>query len=589
MYKQQPSVSGRSPSRAGMNYDSIGDVPKTIRIGITDVDCITALSGMGFPVPEKSTKQGNDTAFNSASWKGIPVKYCQLNTKDVFYLLSEGYIDMAVCYNDTLNRGDKKNYALKPVAIQSQTPASVCLVGRPGQDPMDINNVVFTEYKDAIGFKNGFNRLRGKLRGKLVVSHGGSGPESAVVNGIANFAIVVVQNAQVPHGLHVYQTIYDIQPTVWVNTNRLGGFYIYRSVVLPPSRHVIYIDGMSGTGKDAVIGQLLQKKELKDYIFVNRSALSEWTRRYQLPSRDQRPGQTIVLDVHPKEAFKRIKAKAGNGSLESLRYFRYRYLELAAYYGLPVLSAHLPVRTVVEFITSMLLGTTSITWPPPSNQNGLQIKRQDESKKVYQLDDTKEIITFKESNKERLRMIRAVLHILALSGIRHQYQCVDVDNERIIAGNLNETSTPVKVVVKTRWDGTDKLRMSGLDQVCDRRGNSIVSQDLTYYRPYVRFDWAKNNAVGVPEGVVSRMMDVRTARRTASHVFSVLKRHFQDMNIELSEIGLSITRDGRTVFSEICQDSIITNDTWCLKWRKFADKVEEYVESTIVCRCTGGH
>ena len=164
----------------------------------------------------------------------------------------------------------------------------------------------------------------------------------------------------------------------------------------------------------------------------------------------------------------------------------------------------------------------------------------------------------------RLRATRVLVGALRARGIAHAY--LDVGERFVIARRVSPP--PIEVIVKRRHVGTPRHRYRGMEHVPIRVGHPAaggrIEVDAPYPTPWVRFDWRnpqRDPATGerladevLPEPLADCFIDVGAARATALAAFEVLSEFLDSRGIELVDLCLFLTEDGRTVFGELGPD-----------------------------------
>ena len=116
---------------------------------------------------------------------------------------------------------------------------------------------------------------------------------------------------------------------------------------------------------------------------------------------------------------------------------------------------------------------------------------------------------------------------------------------------------PIEVVVKAAHIGSPKHLYEGLHLVTTRHGGNILPGSR--HDPYVRFDWrnplpARDECL--PTWLADQFIDVEAATDTALRCFGVLAAFLTGKGIELLDMCLFLTTDGKTIFGEISPDCI---------------------------------
>lgn len=559
-------------------------------------------------------------------------KYVQISPRDAPFLLRDGTVNMVVSYDDTFYHMTEKNYHLKPLLqIENNSCMSrICLVGKPGINLASKNLRVLTEYEDAQYFQSTFRDLN-LVDPIFTETHGTT--ESLLVNDMADLGIMVVETGQTlaENNLQIYQEISTLSLNFWVNCDQQEGRDLIRLFNTPVK--FIYIDGMDGSGKTTLINSLKKDGRLKKFIFRDRGILSDLTLKNRQDQLNTPVAfdENIILECCPEISLQRKTGQKLDPweSKNFLFYFRHKFRELAGMFGIPLIdTSQKSKKEVVNQVTNFLLTENWHDHPlrlpavecyDQKQVDLLPIVTQGESKIIRRISDRFDLIEFipsiyshkskragiiPGSDLERLKMTRAMLQLLALSGIPHNYWYVGT--KYILAEKLVSSPPRVEVVVKSRWEGTDKYRYVGLNECKNRHtGENIVSPvDNEYPRPYVRFDWRNSNShpdgdVALSESLADLLIDTEKAKRLALDTFSVLQRHLTTIGIQLWDICFFITQEGDRIFGEISQDNArykksgnsLDKDVWRTgnsaddvleKWTILSTLVENYVAETIL-------
>jgi hypothetical protein len=163
------------------------------------------------------------------------------------------------------------------------------------------------------------------------------------------------------------------------------------------------------------------------------------------------------------------------------------------------------------------------------------------------------------SDKERMEMTKYVLRLLAYELIPHTYWYVG--SKYILVEKLEKPPPRVEVVVKSRWAGTDKYRLVGLNECKSRlTGGMIVGENDLYPNLYCRIDWRNSNDhvegdVAITEDLADHLINVVEAKKLAIQTFEVYRKHLNNFNVDLHDICFFITEGGDRIFGEISQDN----------------------------------
>lgn len=512
--------------------------------------------------------------------KMFQIIYTLISPRDVGDYLEKKLLDLVIGYDDTLHHIRKKNYSLKPLFANNESgDARLCLVGRPDSKISNHMNIICSEYTDATTQQSSFDVFE-NVKGTWCESHGCA--ESMVVNGLADFCVVVVQTGETldANGLVVHKEVRKLYLNALVNTdNALGRLLI--SSYRPDIRHVV-IDGIDGCGKTTLIEYLRNQRDLKNYIFYDRGDLTKLTLLERKDWPKTLSETHVVLDINPQIAKRRISYRSKVvdkwEDIQALSYFRFKYRELVAHYGLFMIDSDCSVESIYKRLTAFLSGSIRPDCPRMCDLTDEQVATlpliaQGESKIIRGWNALYDIVQYipsiyshkkkragfiEGSERERMQMTNSILHILAYEQIPHTY--LYVGERFILAEKLQSAPPKIEVVVKSCFCGTDKYRYPGLELLKSRiTGDNIVKNDK-YDSPYVRFDWRNDNShtegdVAMADEMADELIDTNCARELAIRTFIVLNKHFNRTGISMWDFCLFITAEGDRIFGEISQDN----------------------------------
>jgi hypothetical protein len=485
--------------------------------------------------------------------------------KDMAFLLLKGTLDVVIGYDDTMYHLPEKNYDLKPIASKKSN-TRVCLVKKIGKEITEPISIV-SEYQNVVEEKSIFKRISYELNVKEIVN---GKAEHYVENDIVDACVTLVEtgNSLQRSGLEIVQEIYSLSVGIWVNVDTPIGHDLY---VCKCKCKYIYIDGLDGSGKTTLVAKLKADQNYRHYIIKDRSPLtrltllpqSEWPRKDTFLGPDD---EIWVLDTPLETCISRVFKRSTVDSWEQpspMSYFHRIYRQLAFHYQL-------------KLITPDILEQIHINLKPIAE---LKEICRGESKIVYKLDENFELIELipsiyshkkqragivNGSDVVRLDMSRNLLNLLAFhgNGIDKCHNWVYIGNfdgfyskDYVLTRRLDKNQDlPVEVVCKTKLQGSDKYRYTGLEK--------YLVDNPNYPEPCVRFDWRNPNSH--PEGdvcVSERLLgqlgyNCQKAQKLALNVFEVLVRVFKkEMGIQLDDMCFFITRDGTCIYSEISQDN----------------------------------
>lgn len=238
------------------------------------------------------------------------------------------------------------------------------------------------------------------------------------------------------------------------------------------------------------------------------------------------------------------------------------------------------------------------------------------------------------SNLARARAMKTLIPLLKSAGIDHAYEEICDQTGFILARKIKPEEDPnVEVIVKCYNSGTSYHRYYGLDKKPTRASHPFwpgdtFTKDECLNGPKIRFDWRNpffnpekraffKSEYGLPsdiyqwpaeirsrvmmrdevmgEDFANEVIDVKNARRTALHAYSVLQQHMARCNIIIYDLCFFLTTDGKTMYGEVNQDcgrfrhldhGMLDKDLWRAglppekvleKWRLMADMIENPV------------
>ncbi len=558
----------------------------------------------------------------------ILVKYVIISSRDFADYLKNNIVDMAVGYDDSLYHIHKKDYNLKPIEEKEESSSKICLLGNKGADINNEKNKIYTEYINSKYYTSIFKNLN--VKGTFVKCEGSS--ESFVLNDKDNFCITIVETGKTleENNLKLYQTLRYIKIGIWCNVSNFKGYFFYNKWN-SNIRH-LFVDGVDGSGKDTLLDLLSEDDDYKHYVLVNRSKLTDLTMLHfdYFPSelKDNKEDLYIVLGASVDELDERItKRNTPRDMYETegaLSYYDFKYQELCFRYGLYYIdTSSLTPNKVKSLIYDIIFKLdTAYMYPQVDGKSfdfySYPIITRGESKEIRSLNDKFDVIQlipsiYSHKKKRagiiegtdllRMKLSRNIRYLLAKHHILHTWKYIG--DSYIVVEKLKEEPPPIEVVIKSRYEGTDKYRYVGLDKYRSRlTGMPIVLEQNLYDKLYVRFDWRNSNQhpegdVCMSESLADHLINVTDARYLASETFQIIQKFYKKLNIELWDMCLFITRDGKRIFSEISQDNArykyiptsesLDKDSWRSgnssddvkeKWTKLSNMVDEYTKLT---------
>lgn len=361
----------------------------------------------------------------------------------------------------------------------------------------------------------------------------------------------------------------------------------------------IVIDGIDGSGKTTIINHLKKKfpdYELRDRGVLTKISLKHWDDWVKPENLIRDWDHYIILEVDIEEEKRRLQTRINetDSSIDkwetdqSLFLFRYRYRNLAAFYGNINLidTSDYSIHTVQTLIEDIILNNSTKHLVPCINSFTeeeflkLPFIIEGESKIVRKYNDRFHIVKYKPtvySHKmqragvvegteiERMLMTKNIIDIFSRHMIKHSYWFVGHDyilNETLD----NDKDIPcLEVIVKRCFVGSDKHRYYEMEKLNNRFGKSLIKNDRSEYQKLlVRFDYRNPNfhpLTGVPIGdilvcddLADEFINVEVAKPTAKKIFNCLDEHFSKMNIYFEDVCLMLTVAGDKLYGEVSQD-----------------------------------
>ena len=276
----------------------------------------------------------------------------------------------------------------------------------------------------------------------------------------------------------------------------------------------VVVEGIDGSGKTT----LVKKFKNCPVKFQDRGVLTRLTLVHPDNWPERLPGTSltesseprtlyVLLDVSEKLAELRCSLRAQNGgeptdeweTPEMLYLFRYRYLQLAAKYGIYVVdTSYLDPDHVFLAVAGILKNEEGmraryrmprVDLLTQAEFEQMPLVAEGHSKIVRQYNEQYDLVTYKPTvfshthqragvipgtDLARMRMTRDTLQLLHLNQIPHCY--LYVGDRYILTRHVPEEQIPpVEVVVKRCFIGTDKYRYYGMKDLKNRWGNPLVA------------------------------------------------------------------------------------------------------------------
>ncbi len=359
----------------------------------------------------------------------------------------------------------------------------------------------------------------------------------------------------------------------------------------------VTLDGIDGSGK-TTMANLLSMNE-PSYQICDRGALTTLTLLHpsDLPDNFVYDGIYIVLGADHETCSKRIKERGNFDKWETskwLFYFNKYYQMLASKYNLfyidtTNLTIEKTYETIIRLIKSQKSNNDSYIcsmyrMPCPDlvtdeEFNSLPQIAKGESKDVRQYKNyhlvryipsvyshTQQRAGFVSgSDIERMKMTKEMLLLFWLNQIIHSY--IYVGNKYILTIPLdNKNISPVEIIYKGCWTGSDKHRYYDLPNKMDRFGNPIVrsifdGELYEYINPYIRIDLRNPNHVdnkpwgdyNLDDVLANKFIDL-AVKKNAMKTALIIKNFLLENNIYMVDCCFMYTTDGLMLYGEFSQD-----------------------------------
>lgn len=399
------------------------------------------------------------------------------------------------------------------------------------------------------------------------------------VPGLADLGLTIVQSGETlkANGLKVIHNAKKIGLNLWLNTDMELSQKFYFD--LKKNLKCLIVEGIDGSGKSTIINKIKSRGAFHDWLIFDRhrtisrmttQKMSQWSDRLEFPDLDSKLNiirkEVVVLDIEPELALERIESRIKEmnkhigrddpyvcpdqwESLEALNFYRLKYRELSAHFGLHLVPVDRPVDEIYNSLLEIKDGSTDCKLPTMKKMNDQEFEKLDlvvegESKEVRSYNNRFDIIRYKPSvyshkaqkggfvegsDEERLKTTRNLLYVMATHGIKHTYAYIG--NRFILAERVRSPDPPpVEVCVKQFHIGTHKhiyydmfkynSRLTG-QKLCDEEGQYLFND------PIVRFDWRNPNHI--QPGSDQRLQDMK---HTSIFVNPLRKAGMSDQEIE---------------------------------------------------------
>lgn len=559
---------------------------------------ITLLRQQGLQVIREDDNERNfcfqSEIMQTHDGNNIHVHYLIIHSRDVASFLLNHVIDIAVGFDDVLYHLEEPNFHLKSIVESPETCSRICLIGKKEKE---LNNP-FQEYHSNQIIFSEYQRYPFLYPGPRYILCNGTS-ESAIINNIADYCIAIVEtgNTLEQNQLQIIHEYKKLKLGIWCNIQNKKGYYMYSLWMKEPQ--YLYIDGLDGVGKDTLLELLQKDVRLRRYVLVNRSCCTGYTllpfQQYPIdfPSSPQHIHiiLTASLDNIEKRLRKRKLPRDLWESREALSYFHFKYTEIAFKYGLHLIDTSNKTPPELLNIVHDIVKNKNTTYQCPlvdqlseEEFNQLEKVAEGDSKCIRRLNDQYDLVKLipsiyshkqhragfiEGSDILRRNVSRNIRYVLAYHCIPHTWTYIG--NQYIVVERLHNLPPPIEVVIKSRWEGTDKYRYVGLEKYTQRDYYDsdsiqnprplIVQPDTHLYdTPYVRFDWRNQNThiegdICLSETLANQLINVPRAKNLALKTFSVLRDFYSKIHVDVWDMCLFITEDGSKIFSEISQDN----------------------------------
>jgi phosphoribosylaminoimidazole-succinocarboxamide synthase len=474
-------------------------------------------------------------------------------------MLNTHTLDIVFGFDDTMYHLSPKNYNLKAIKTNGNCNSRICLVSK-NELPKDYT--LLSEYENAQNKNSIFKNLPGNPT--VTVCTGKA--ENFVVDNIYDACVCIVESGETLEklGLEIQKEMYKVTFGAWVNVSTDIGYKLY--TLYQQNHKHIYLEGIDGSGKTTLYNQLVQDSDYRHFIIKDRSPLTKLTlvdqEFWPIHIKTQEKDEYWILDTLPEICEQRLQKREHRDPWENINiqcYFYKIYLSLGYHYGCYLITQDSTTTFTKTKLPQMSTFTQQVfdTLPEITRGESKIIKNYNNTFEIIQLIPS--IYSHKQkragivdgSDILRMKMSRDCLSILSKHSTLYNVHHWQYIGEKFIVAKKLIGETPLEVVIKTQFVGTDKHRYPGL-----------VPDNSLYPKPYVRFDYRNENSH--PEGDVCiarpllenlKIIDTKTSERIALQTFKWLEQHFLTINIRLVDMCFFMTKDGKKIYSEISQDN----------------------------------
>lgn len=536
------------------------ELPK-FKIGITtgrpNESALKLLKDLGFN--PKKPDHPRDYNYNNSVLKDIYIdpngqeyliEYLPIKPSDIINFVQNDLIDAVVCWGDVWYNLPEPNYNIKYLAEWRDELGNgktyISLLKRKDDNPLERFRKdpskklkILSEYNDTFRLMESwlFDNNISKPEEYFEIIRINGGLEGHLVSDVADYGISIVQSGETvrQNNLEVVKHLRKTYLNLWVNIKK-SQLCLNFCMFFKKNVKFLILEGIDGSGKTTQTKRLSQLSEFHDYIILDRAKeisrmtldkVKNWTK--ELDPRFE----IIIIDLEPEIANSRLGTVRDDWeSFDHLIYYRLKYMELAAHFGLRVINGDQSKEKVTYDILESLDPKKSKFYSLPkmsemTNEkfNKFSFVVEGCSKEVRSYDDRFDLIRYKPtiyshkwqrdgiiegSATERQMTTRNLLYIMASKGIKHTY--VYVGDEFILADRVRfPDPPPVEVCVKKFHVGTHKHIYYDMDTLIDRTtGKLICGSDKEYNGMMVRFDYRNPNHITPSDGL--RLIDMNHAQ-----------------------------------------------------------------------------
>lgn len=565
---------------------------------IVEIESDRSLSPKVRLVDKKKSKLGHDLANIKLS-----VLFC--GSRDLPHLLANGMIHMAVGFDLEYKLDNNYRFRIVDSDKDPKTLARISLVCKKGKEKGIVNGRyhkrIISEFPSRVVKQS--NLIKYLEPREYTIMNTTSASEGMIDRpelgeNSFNVGCVVVQSGEtlVQNDLVEFETIAQIYPSIYINSGKHWGDKL-TAVLFNHFDIPIVVEGIDGSGKTTLV-EKLKKAGFEAY---DRGELSEMTlqSQYLWSGKNLRTAIYIILDIDETLATERVLKRDGEldkwAQPTAQMFYRKKYRALAAKYGFYFIDVTtLTKEQVFDIVTTRL---DDYMMPRVDHMDddlfeSLPILNEGDSKTIRIItgktpvgsehDGKYCVVKYKPSvysnrqnrpgnidgsDKIRMRMFRSMLELLWVKG--HSHSAVYVGDRYLLTEYIpNENIPKIEVLVKRYLVGSDKYLYHDLSAEKSLFDGSFHGY-IKYKTPYVKYTWRNPNFVRknddseplkmkdevIADGLVAQMMDVNKCSSYALRVTEDINDFFNYCNLELLDICLMMTRDGKYMYYEISPDN----------------------------------